>query len=121
MRRLLAVLTVGLLLYGCIGGDGLQYADFAKCLTNKSIKMYGAYWCGHCNSQKAAFGKSWQHVTYVECAVQGDPNAEVAACEEAGIRGYPTWLFPDGTRMEGEMTFTELSEKSGCALPSPSG
>jgi len=118
MRLIFALaIAVMLLASGCILGGG-KYDEFAKCLTNKSVKMYGAYWCGHCNNQKTEFGSSWQYMTYVECAVQGQPDVQTDACREANITGYPTWELPDGTRIEGEMAFAELSDKTGCALPS---
>ncbi len=84
---------------------------FAQCLSSKGIKMYGAYWCPHCQNQKAAFGDSFKYVNYVEC------TQEVAACESAGVVGYPTWVFPDGRRLEGEQKLEDLSSASGCALP----
>ncbi|MFH1133745.1 MAG: hypothetical protein V1735_04590 [Nanoarchaeota archaeon] len=84
--------------------------DFAKCLTEKGAKMYGAYWCGHCQNQKTAFGESWQYVTYIECG-----RGENPACDDAGIEGYPTWIFADGSRQSGELTFPQLAAKTGCA------
>lgn len=76
---------------------------FAQCLASKNITMYGAYWCPHCQNEKALFGDSFKYVNYVEC------TQEIAKCESAGIQGYPTWIFPaspaggpDGRRFEGE-------------------
>ena len=38
-------------------GPGLAPTDaLAQCLTAKGVKMYGAYWCSHCQNQKKAFG-----------------------------------------------------------------
>ncbi|MBW6462233.1 MAG: hypothetical protein K0B07_04265 [DPANN group archaeon] len=87
-----------------------QYDDFAKCLTDKGVKMYGAEWCSHCKNQKKAFGKSFDYVDYVEC-----PDNEFE-CKNAGVTGYPTW-FIDGSNYPGEQTFAKLSELSGCPLP----
>src|SRR5215467_2633829 len=44
---------------------------FAKCLTAKNAKMYGAYWCPHCQDQKEMFGSSFQYAPYVECGIKG--------------------------------------------------
>jgi len=121
MRAPIALIILGLLLaYGCVSpppADGKDYEEFAKCLTNASAKMYGAYWCGHCNNQKSQFGDAWQYVTYVECALEGQ-DGQTEPCKEAGVRGYPTWIFADGSRIEGEAPFEELSNRTGCALPS---
>src|SRR3989344_7082850 len=86
------VATVAIFLTLKLTGYGVQnenYDDFAKCLTEKGVKMYGAYWCGHCKTQKEMLGDSWQYVNYVECSnPDGTPTAE---CTAAGIEGYPTW------------------------------
>ncbi len=88
---------------------------FAKCLTEKGVKMYGASWCPHCENNKKAFGDSWQYVTYVECAVEGQPQVQTAACTVAGIEGYPTWIV-DGEKYPGEQTLQNLAKLTGCTL-----
>ncbi len=97
-----------------------QYDDFAKCLTEKGVKMYGAYWCPHCQSQEKMFGGSWKYVDYIECSL---PNrgGQTAACSKAGIEGYPTWELGNGERIEGEVPLRQLSERSGCSLEAASG
>ena len=92
-----------------------SYDEFAQCLTTSGVKMYGAYWCPHCNNQKAAFGSSWKYVSYVECSLPGG-QGQTQECTEAGITGYPTWVFQDGSRVSGEQSFETLSQKSGCEL-----
>ena len=86
------------------------YDNFAKCLAEKNITMYGAEWCSHCQSQKKLFGNSFQYVPYVECP----DNAQL--CIDKGIEGYPTWIFPDEKKFEGEQTLEKLSQESNCAL-----
>ncbi len=92
-----------------------SYDDFAKCLTDNGVRMYGAYWCPHCQNQEKMFGESWKYVTSIECSL---PNAagQTPECSSAGIKGYPTWEFSDGSRIEGEMPLQRLGEKSGCSL-----
>ncbi|MDP3725358.1 MAG: protein disulfide isomerase family protein [Nanoarchaeota archaeon] len=84
---------------------------FAQCLAKKEVTMYGADWCSHCQNEKKEFGKSFKYVPYVECP--DNPKQ----CLEKGVKGYPTWIFPDGTRLEGEQGPEGLSKASGCALP----
>ena len=91
-----------------------QYDQFAQCLTDKGAKFYGAYWCPHCQQQKKWFGGAMKNVTYVECAVPGDTSAQTQACTDADITGYPTWVFPDGSRVSGEQPLKDLAAKSGC-------
>ncbi len=89
-------------------------APLAQCLTEKGVKMYGAYWCPHCASQKKVFGKAFKDVTYVECAVPGNTQMQTQACQDAQIASYPTWVFPDGSRLSGEQTLSMLAERAGC-------
>ena len=84
--------------------------SFAKCLAEKKITMYGAYWCPHCQSQKKLFGDSFQYVPYVEC-----PNSP-KVCLDKGATGYPTWITSDGTKLVGEQSLEKLSQISGCSL-----
>ena len=93
-----------------------RYDDFAKCLSAKQAKMYGAYWCPHCAEQKEEFGKSFQYVNYVECAIRGSKEM-TAACTAAGVKHFPTWQFGAGPLVEGKFPLQELSDKTGCSLP----
>ena len=101
----------------CTDELGDTYVGFAQCLTNKNVTMYGAYWCPHCANQKKLFGtQGFEKVKYVECAV-GGPSAQPVLCTEKKIEGYPTWIFPDGSRLQGEISLEELSKKGVCSLP----
>lgn len=93
-----------------------KYDDFAKCITDSGAKFYGTFWCSHCNNQKKMFGKSAKNLPYVECSTS-DGNGQLDVCKEANIEGYPTWVFADGSRMMGELSFEVLSEKTQCSLP----
>lgn len=93
------------------------YDGFAQCLTEKGAQMYGAWWCPHCENQKKSFGNSFDYIKYTECSVPGS-RAMNETCKEAGIEGYPTWVFEDDSRLSGERSMEELSEKTGCELPS---
>lgn len=118
-KIILAIVGISLLLIGI----GVFFAtrsqppktsnldSFAQCLTQKQVTMYGSASCSHCLAQKRSFGSSFQYVTYVECP------ANPKVCTDKNILGYPTWTFPDGSRLEGEVSLSQLSEKSGCQLP----
>ncbi len=92
------------------------YDSFAQCITQAGAKMYGAFWCPHCNDQKASFGSGWQYVTYIECSTP-DGTDQLPVCAAAGISGYPTWVFADGSRIEGIASFPQLAAKTSCTLP----
>ncbi len=108
------LLVVIVILSSCSSGPG-KYDAFAQCLTEHNTTMYGAYWCPHCLNQKEQFGKSWKYVNYVECSLPGN-QGQTEICSKAGITGYPTWEFADGSRLSGEISLTTLSTKSGCSL-----
>lgn len=93
-----------------------RYDAFAICLKDAGAKFYGAYWCPHCQAQKKQFANSI-HIPYIECST---PNgqAQTAECTDAKIASYPTWMFSDGTRLDGEQTLEVLAQKTQCALPS---
>jgi glutaredoxin len=91
-----------------------KYDAFAQCLDQKGVKFYGAFWCPHCQKQKALFGRSSKKLPYVECSTP--QNETTQACKDAGIKNFPTWVFADGSRQTGEMTLEELAAKSSCSL-----
>ncbi len=84
--------------------------EFAQCLTQKGVKMYGTDWCPHCQNMKELFGSSFQYIDYINC----DKNKDT--CISEGIRGYPTWKTSDGSAYPGEKTFEQLGEISKCSL-----
>ncbi len=90
--------------------------EFAQCLKDKGAVFYGAFWCPHCQNQKAMFGKSQTLLPYVECSTP-DGKGQLAVCQEKKITGYPTWEFGDGSRESGEISFEKLAEKTGCQQP----
>lgn len=90
--------------------------DFSQCLKAKGAVFYGAFWCPHCQNQKAMFGKSVKYLPYVECSTP-DGKGMLAFCQEKGVKGYPTWMFPDGSILEGEIPLETLAEKTACQLP----
>jgi len=91
------------------------YDATAQCISDSGAKFYGAWWCPHCQAQKAMFGKSQKLLPYVECQTRDRKNTQ--ACIDANIEGYPTWIFADGTRLTGEIPVETLAEKTNCALP----
>jgi hypothetical protein len=93
-----------------------RYDGFAKCLATKQARMYGLYWCPHCADQKAMFGRAFQYVPYVECAIKGSRDL-APACAAAGVKLFPAWQFGTNKPVEGVFPLQELSDKTGCSLP----
>jgi hypothetical protein len=93
-----------------------KYDEFASCITDSGTTFYAAFWCPHCQAQKAMFGKSDKYLPYVECS-QPSGQGQLQICTDANVTSYPTWQFPDGSRLTGEQDLETLAEKTGCALP----
>lgn len=113
-KHIFYVLVIILVLFIIYGTANLittpgKYDEFAKCLTEKGVIMYGTDWCPHCRNQKAMFGKSFRYVNYVNCEV------EKAKCDIAGIRAYPTWII-NGKTYLGTRDLIELANLSGCRI-----
>jgi len=121
------LLIIGLLILGTIATVLLQspgvstgpgkYDAFAQCLKDKGAVFYGAFWCPHCQAEKALFGSSEKFLPYVECST-ADGQGQTQECNDKNITSYPTWEFADGTRLNGEISLQQLVDKTSCQLPS---
>jgi thiol-disulfide isomerase/thioredoxin len=90
-----------------------QSVELAKYLQSSGAKMYGAFWCPHCQRQKELFGReAWKYVDYVECSPNGY-RAKYATCIDQKVDGYPTWKFGNGKTQGGEMELAEIARVSG--------
>jgi len=74
-----------------------KYDDFAKALKDKGAEFYGAFWCPHCQSQKAEFGTSKKYLPYIECS--NPDQSQTPICKEKQIESYPTWHFKDSIKI----------------------
>ncbi len=118
---LVAILIAGLIYARAVSapqssqGTNSPYDVFAQCLSDAGAKFYGTFWCPHCKNQKDLFQNS-KKLPYIECST---PNGQgqLKICADAGITGYPTWTFADGSQLSGEQSFEKLAEKTGCAVP----
>ncbi len=111
----------GLLILGGIIGLSVyqknqpgEFDEFAMCIKDSGAIFYGAFWCPHCQTQKALFGKSADLLPYVECSTPSKSQTKV--CNDAGIESYPTWKFSDGTMVTGQQSFQQLADKTKCEI-----
>lgn len=113
MKKYLFLLAAStLLLAGCTSTSAPQgYSNldqFAQCLTQAQVKMYGTTTCSHCLDQKAMFGDSFKYIDYVDCLAT--PNL----CSK--IEGTPTWKLADETLLLGKQELAVLAQKTNCEL-----
>jgi len=82
--------------------EQLALADHLK---RQGMLFYGAWWCSHCQHQKALFGSPAQErLPYVECDKDDSGRQR---CNAAQVRAYPTWDYK-GERRAGVLTLEEL-------------
>ena len=87
-----------------IGGFGVYSAlkpqapskldGFAQGIKASGAEFYGAFWCPHCQEQKAEFGTSEKYLPYVECSNPDQSQTQI--CIDKKIESYPSWTFKDG-------------------------
>ncbi len=114
MKKIIFTIICGLLVFaGCSADAGKTSVldSFSTCLTDNGLTLYGTSWCPHCNDQKDMFGESVSKIDFVDCDVDS------AACREAGVDGYPTWVGEKGERLVGTQPLNNLAKASGCELP----
>jgi glutaredoxin len=73
--------------------------------------MYGAFWCPHCQDQKAMFGDAAKLLPYVECDPRGE-HSQTKLCKEKQIKGFPTWEI-DGEFYASVQSLNNLADLSG--------
>ena len=97
-----------------------KYQAFAQCLKDKGATFYGAFWCPHCQAQEQSFGISRQTLEqiglYTECST-ADGNGQTQVCIDKKIQSYPTWIFADGSILNGVIPLQQLADKTSCVLP----
>ncbi|KAK7309393.1 hypothetical protein RJT34_06080 [Clitoria ternatea] len=89
--------------------------SLARYLHSIGAKMYGAFWCSHCQEQKEMFGhEAAKQLDYVECFPEGYHTGTkmIKACLDAKIEGFPTWII-NGQVLSGEQELSELAQVSG--------
>ena len=81
-----------------------KYDGLAQALKSSGANFYGAFWCPHCQEQKAEFGTAKQYLPYVECS--NPDNSQTQICIDKKIEGYPSWTFKDGIKVVSDVTPT---------------
>lgn len=108
---------IGVFAVICIAGfigyskmaDAKSVDEFAQCLKDKGIVIYGNNWCKHTQHQMNIFGPAFSRVNYVVC----DENKGM--CDQKKITITPTWEI-NGTMIQEVQSLESLSKLSGCEL-----
>lgn len=94
------------------GPEDPYLKGLAMHLSEHGAIFYGAYWCPHCQQQKAMFEASVGRLPYVECTPDGRNGAVSLACRDANISDYPTWVI-NKRQVGGAIVPKELARLSG--------
>ncbi len=117
-----AMMTFGLVGEGEQAGEGeggQNLVEFAKALTQAGVRFFGADWCPICTQQKQLFEDGASFLPFIEVTNPDRTRNTVGVSEN--ITQYPTWEFPNGTRVTGLQTLAQLSTQSGVAIPTTAG
>lgn len=111
----------GLVAEGELVGEGEAAPDlvaFAQALTDSGTRFFGAAWCPFCTEQKELFEDGYKNLPFIEVTNPDRTPNQIATDE--GITEYPTWEFPDGTRLTGIQSLQTLSTRAGVTIPNSS-
>ncbi len=112
--RLVAIaLVAGAFVHAPVPARADELTALARCLADGGAVFYGAAWCPYCRKQLRAFGNAAPLLPYVECSDPGTRRMR-PECREAGVKSYPTWVFPNGVVVTGSKRPEELAALSGC-------
>ncbi|PQO44692.1 peptidylprolyl isomerase [Blastopirellula marina] len=87
----------------------------AKAITDSGAKFYGAVWCPHCTEQKELFGDGGEYLPFIEVTNPDRTLNDLGT--SLSITKLPTWVFANGTRVEGTLTISQLVQYTGVAVP----
>ncbi|KAG2543727.1 hypothetical protein PVAP13_9NG756800 [Panicum virgatum] len=91
----------------------------ARHLHSIGAKMYGAFWCSHCNEQKQMFGREATKILdYVECFPNGAGKGKkmTSECQAAGLEGFPTWFINGKVRFSAVIRSLKFWRKHQASL-----
>ena len=77
--------------------------------------FFGAHWCPHCTDQKELFQDGQSFLPFVEVTNPDRTPNEIAI--ENNITTFPTWEFPDGSRLTGLQDLQTLASRTGIDIP----
>jgi thiol-disulfide isomerase/thioredoxin len=88
-----------------------KYDGFAQALKTEGAQFYGAFWCPHCQAQKAEFGTSKKYLPYYECS--NADRSPTPICIDKKVESFPTWMFKDGVTLTSKSTPIICAVKPG--------
>ncbi len=93
----------------------VDLAALAQALSDSGARFFGAGWCPFCTEQKELFEDGGKLLPFEEVT---NPNRTLNDLGmEFEVTTFPTWLFEDGTRLEGLQSLQLLAAAAGVEMP----
>lgn len=92
------------------GEDAIDHVALAKAINDSGTRFFGAAWCEFCTEQKELFQDGYKFLPFIE-VTNPDRTPNSIATDE-NITEYPTWEFPDGTRLTGVQSLETLAARA---------
>ena len=90
---------------------GLDAPQLAAAIADSGAMFFGAGWCPACTEQKELFGDGAQLLPFVEVTNPDRTLNQIG--EDNDVEALPTWVFADGTRLEGMQPLQVLAAAAG--------
>ena len=97
------------------GTVATKFRELFRSVSKSGAKMYGAFWCPHCQQQKAMFGASASRLPYIECSPNGQGAPQADVCKAENIASYPTWVI-NGKHIAEVLSLKDLAADTGFQL-----
>ena len=110
---LLAAATAGEAEQAGVPADDL--VAFAKAIDAAGLQLFGAAWDPDTTQQRRLFEDGADYLSFVE--VTGPDRTPNVFASLNNITVVPTWIRPDGTRLEGLQTLQQLADFASVAIP----
>ena len=96
----------------------IDHIAFARALSTAGATFYGAHWSEETTMQKELFQDGQILLPYVEVSNPNRTTNQVGT--DNNITTFPTWIFADESRLEGEQSAETLASRAGIEIPATS-
>lgn len=92
--------------------DGvIDLVALSQAITDSGAQFFGAGWCPVCTEQKELFEDGSQFLPFIEVTNPDRTTNQIGV--DNNITSFPTWVFADGSRLEGLQSIETLMERTG--------
>ena len=92
---------------------GSDSISIAPTISNDSVLIFYAPWCGHCKNSMDEFKKAAAEGKGKIILIDTTDNSNKDIVEKHGVTGFPTIMKTDGTKYTGERTADEIKKFAG--------